>query len=192
MPTISGPDDKTLDQRGERRIVTRFCDSRLAALFGQVWRRLPVADVDRIYTALGAGPRLLLVTDHNPANRPTRVYGHAMRVTDDVRVFLDFFNCSDINDKTVLYFAAHELAHVALGHLGAPRGNEHDLSHAGKLEVMRRVPPPVMTNYATAAEVPDEDAANALCRKWGYPFPVIGKHRRVGPRETISEWTATR
>jgi hypothetical protein len=188
--------DTFFEQRGECVVTLNFVDDRLRGLFVKVWRRLPPADKDRIYAALGDGPRALYVHDVTKANRPTRTYGRTERVGSGIRCHLDYYQLSDVSDRAAAYIAAHELAHIACGHLGAPPAlKEDDLSAAGQAEVMRRVPVPSLgSSYLPASEIDHEDEADALAATWGHRRPQTRAAcvRKDAPRATHSEWTRTR
>jgi hypothetical protein len=186
VTAFTDPLDQTLESRGDRQVVLSFIDDRLRGLFIGVWRSLPAAALDAIYAMLGDGEHVLQVTDHTPANRPGHALGEAVRFGAHIKVALDYFNLDDMSDPSVKRTIAHELAHVTLGHLGAPRPEQTDIPARLLLAAAPRT-----TGIAYAkAELPHEKAADLQADVWGYPEPRKVTRRKAG--QHISIYTTRR
>jgi hypothetical protein len=187
-PLIEG--GTVFEQRGQAQIVERFCDDRLRALWREVWRSLPATARDAVYQQLGDGERVLLVCDTTAENRPSHYLGQAVRIGAHLRLLIDYFNLDDYGDEFVAVVAAHEIAHLVAGHLGAPKALDNILTPARTLALA-----PIRDQaYPSGDELyrRHEAEATALAAEWGYPEPNT-QQRRTGKRPApIAEWTKRR
>lgn len=181
--------DVVLETRGERQVVTRFCDARLEGLFLEVWRSLPAAAVDDVYAALGDGAHRLLVCDTVPQNRPSHYLGQVARIGPHIRLHMCFYQLDDYSDGWVRAIAAHELAHIAAGHMGPAPEPEPIVPPDRLLNLL----PNRTGQYARLADYDHEAAATALAESWGFPEPTTpAARRRKVNRKSVSEWTKRR